>query len=108
MVFGETSRPAGRLRSPKSMETKSLIRAQGSYVDGPLASVLFRRRTAGGLRSYVRPLLARTWVRWGIRGTWDYGLRDTITGTRLRDYGDVIRIADAITGDYAITAITGT
>jgi hypothetical protein len=30
MVFGETSRPAGRLRSPKTMETKGLSRAQGS------------------------------------------------------------------------------
>ena len=30
MVFGETSRPAGRLVSPKTMATKSLGRAQGS------------------------------------------------------------------------------
>jgi len=29
MVFGETRRPAGRRRSSKTMETKSLSRAQG-------------------------------------------------------------------------------
>jgi hypothetical protein len=30
MVFGETSRPAGRLVSPKTMETDGLSRAEGS------------------------------------------------------------------------------
>ena len=56
MLFAERTRPAGPVRSAKSMEAKGLGRAEGSYVDGPLASVLFRRRTAGGLRSYVRPV----------------------------------------------------
>jgi hypothetical protein len=35
MVFGETSRPAGRLVSPKTMETKSLSSAEGSRLATP-------------------------------------------------------------------------